>query len=221
MWTSPNGNPWPGAFGPGIDPAGCYTYTVTGTAPCMNDAATVCASVSQAPNAGINAAITICSDAAPFDLLSSLAGSPQPTGTWTFSGGPHPSIYDPATDSPGCYLYMVLGVAPCANSSATVCLTEVAAPNAGIDASVNWCQSSGTIALFAQLGGTPDAGGLWMDDNASGALTGASFAAGTVPPGTYSFTYTVGTAPCGPASSTVTVIVGPCLLPPGGVFPVE
>ena len=102
-----------------------------------------------------------------------------------------------------------------------MCVSVQAGPNAGAGVTLNWCQSYGNMDLFAQLAGTPDAGGFWTDDNATGALTGATFAAGTVPPGTYGFTYSVGVAPCTLASATVTVTVGPCLLPPDTGLPVE
>jgi hypothetical protein len=378
-WTNPGGAPVSGLFDPSVDPVGCYTYVVAVDPPCANDVATVCVTVNQAPNAGLNASVTICSSASAFSLLTLLGGTPQIGGTWTYSGAPQSAFFNPATSTPGCYTYTVPGVSPCANASATVCVTVVAAPNAGIDgmitvcsegpsvdlfaqlggtaqpggtwsgalaatngvydpttmdpgvyqydvaamgcindvatvnvveviaanaggnaslgvcssdspfllfdfllgtlqaggswldpylvptsgtftpanstpgcyqyvvqgmapcvndsavvcvsvqasanagtgAAVNWCQSFGNIDLFAQLGGAPDTGGIWTDDDATGALTGASFAAGTVPPGTYSFTYNVGTAPCSPASSTVSVTVGPCLLPPETGLPAE
>ncbi|MBK8500475.1 MAG: hypothetical protein IPL52_17055 [Flavobacteriales bacterium] len=123
--------------------------------------------------------------------------------------------------SEGYYTYTVTGMAPCADASSQMCVTEIVLPNAGIGGSVAWCQSFGNIDLFAQLGGAPQAGGTWSDDNATGALTGSVFAAGSVAPGSYAFTYTVDGPPCSPATATVTVVVGPCLVPPGGINPVE
>lgn len=94
-------------------------------------------------------------------------------------------------------------------------------PNAGTGASVNWCQSFGDIDLFAQLTGTPQAGGTWVDLNATGAVSGSIFSAAGFAPGSYAFTYAVSSPGCAPASSTVIVNVGPCLAPPGGIYPVE
>jgi gliding motility-associated-like protein len=62
--------------------------------------------------------------------------------------------------------------------------------------------------LFAQLGGTPDSGGTWTDDDNSGALAGSTFDPGTAGNGTYSFTYQVdGTGPCTGQSVTAVVTV--------------
>ncbi len=67
-----------------------------------------------------------------------------------------------------------------------------------------------TADIVSALGGTPDAGGSWSDDGASGVdLTDPSSVDFTgVAPGPYGFTYTVGgTGSCPDASSTVTVTV--------------
>lgn len=226
------GTPQPGGSWSGPSPvaggmynpwmaAGWYTYTVSGTAPCPSASALVVVTENVAPNAGTDGVVTVCSSSTPMDLLASLGGMPQVGGTWTFNTMAHVSTYDPSVDVPGCYVYTVPGVTPCINASATVCVTQQVAPNAGTGGTVAWCQSFGNIDLFAQLGGAPDPGGLWTDDNGTGALTGASFAAGTVTPGTYAFTYTVDDPPCSPVFSTVTVTVGPCLLPPDTGLPVE
>lgn len=379
-WTSPTGAVVTGIFDPATDPAGCYTYTVAGTPPCANESAVVCITVVQAPNAGEDTTLYVCSNAAPFLVVDQLAGTPSPGGTWTYPGGPFSGLFIPGTSSPGCYVYTVPGSAPCAASNATaciyveqmgnagtgtyvsicssdpafslfamlsgspdsggawsgpsaavgglydpatmnpgvytysvgsvgpcpydtaavivfespmanagldgslalcatnpsvalfsglggtpqpggtwldpdmvpmsgifvagasapgcyryiatatapcvndtaeVCVTLSVSPDAGTGASVNWCQSFGDIDLFAQLTGTPQAGGIWADDNATGALNESIFSSAGFAPGSYAFTYTVSSPGCASASSTVTVNVGPCLAPPGGIYPVE
>ena len=80
-----------------------------------------------AANAGTNGTLTICSNAAAVNLFSSLGGSPQAGGAWTFGGNAHGATYTPATDAPGVYTYTVTGIAPCANATATVTVTETTA----------------------------------------------------------------------------------------------
>jgi large repetitive protein len=112
----------------------------------------------------------------PLQLLSyslNLGGTPDAGGSWT-----------PALAGAGTYTYTVTATAPCTiNATAQVVVTEQAAPDAGTNGALTICEASTATAaqLFAQLGGTPDAGGSWTP-----ALAGA---------GTYTYTVTA-TAPC-------------------------
>jgi hypothetical protein len=116
-WTGPVG-PLVGLFNPAVDPPGIYTYTVAATAPCVDDASTVFVVVMQTPDAGIDAAITVCVTDPPFAMLPELT-SAQPGGVWTTpTGTAHPNIFEPGVDAPGTYAYTVPGTAPCPNASA-------------------------------------------------------------------------------------------------------
>src|SRR5690606_18344716 len=139
-----------------------YVYTVTGTAPCGNAVATVTVTETGSPDAGTDGAITVCGDGAAINLFAQLGGTPDAGGTWI---GPSPvagSSYDPATMTPGAYTYTLAATAPCASASSIVTVTENVPADAGTDASVTVCDVGAAIDLFAQLGGTPDAGGSWI-----------------------------------------------------------
>ena len=64
-WTLPSGGAFNGNFNPAVNPAGMYTYTVVGTAPCPNATATVTITINTPPNAGTDASITLCTTDAP------------------------------------------------------------------------------------------------------------------------------------------------------------
>ena len=174
-----------GTWSPALAGAGVYTYTVTGTAPCTNATATVTVTAQPQPNAGTNGTLTICAGSTvnAAQLFAQLGGTPAAGGTWS-----------PAFAGAGIYTYAVAAVAPCTgNATATVTVTEQAQPNAGTNGVLSICAGSTVTAaqLFAQLGGTPQAGGTW-----SPALAGA---------GVYTYTVTAA-APCtGTANATVTV----------------
>src|SRR5690606_26887334 len=86
-WIGPTGDPQPGVFTPGMDPAGCYTYIVAGLPPCVNDTSVLCITVVPAPIAGTGGSLTVCSSDAPFNMFAALGGSPQVGGSWMGPNG--------------------------------------------------------------------------------------------------------------------------------------
>jgi hypothetical protein len=124
-WTDPMGSVHSGSFNPSNDPFGLYTYSVGNG--CQVDQATVNVTSNGGPSPGTNGTLNLCANGATVGLITGLGGSPQAGGTWA---GPSPVVggnYNPVTMLPGNYVYTVLGVAPCPNSSATVVITESAA----------------------------------------------------------------------------------------------
>jgi gliding motility-associated-like protein len=199
-WSGPSpvvgGNYDPATMNPGV-----YTYTVTGVAPCTNATATVTVTESSSPNAGTNGTLTVCGNGSAVGLFASLGGTPDAGGTWS---GPSPVIggnYDPGTMAPGVYTYTLNATAPCISSSATVTVTENAATNAGINGTLTVCDVGSSVSLFAQLGGTPQAGGAWSGPSP---VVGGNYDPATMTPGVYTYTVT-GVAPCSNATATVTV----------------
>lgn len=102
----------------------------------------------------------------------------------------------------GDYHVQVTSAGGCIDT-ADVQVPQLPGPDAGTDGAVALCPGDAAIDLFAQLGGTPDAGGVW-----SPSLT---FGTGVFDPaldlaGTYTYTLTGGSCP--PASADVMVTVG-------------
>lgn len=207
-WTGPTGLPVGGQFTPGTSSPGVYTYRIVGLAPCASDSATVTVVVNTVPNAGISNAVQVCSSDAQIALISLLNGTPGTNGTWTYNGDPHSQFFDPMNDDGGAYIYTIIGLTPCANATAQVQITVVPAANAGADGSIPACVGDATIQLAAGLGGNPNAGGTWSDDDGTGQLNGGELDAVGLLPGSYHFTYTVaGAGPCADAEATVTVVI--------------
>ncbi len=194
-----------------------FTYVVNGTPPCANDSATVTVVVVAIPNAGTNGTLTACENDGAVDLFTGLNGTPQLGGTWSDddnTGALTGGIFDASQVGAGTYnfSYTVPGFGPCPDSTATVTVTATIGPDAGVDGNLTSCQTQTALDLNTGLGGTPDGGGTWLDDDNTGALTGNVFNATMVTLGSYNFTYVVnGTPPCANDSATVTVTVG---LPP-------
>ncbi|TCK67583.1 gliding motility-associated-like protein [Winogradskyella wandonensis] len=76
------------------------------------------------------------------------------------------------------------------------------------------CNDNASIDLFTGLDGTQDAGGVWQDDSATGAVTDNSLDATGLTPGDYQFTYFIAaTPPCIDASTTITITIEEALNP--------
>ncbi|HMN05527.1 MAG TPA: hypothetical protein PKD45_07355, partial [Flavobacteriales bacterium] len=199
-WTGPSAVTG-GMYNPATMAPGVYTYTVAGTAPCANATATVTVTESTPPDAGANGTLDVCSNGAPVNLFAQLGGTPDAGGTWSGPSAVTGGMYNPATMAPGVYTYTVAGTAPCANATATVTVDRIAAPVAGTNGMLDVCSNGAPESLFAQLGGSPDAGGTWTGPSA---VTNSQYDPATMDPGVYTYTVT-GQAPCGNATATVTV----------------
>jgi gliding motility-associated-like protein len=203
-WTAPGGSAFTGTFVPGTDLPGAYTYTVLGTAPCTNDNAVITVNVLVDAYAGVDGTTTLCGDNAPVDLFAVLSNGPNPGGNWIAPNGTATSgTFDPVTNAPGTYTYVVAVPLPCLNDTAQVQVAVVAPVDAGLDASIERCSNDDAFDLFGQLGGTPQTGGVWSGPGGSSAST---FTPGTSTPGNYTYTM-LGTAPCPDQSAVVTVSV--------------
>lgn len=117
-WSGPS--PTTGSYDPSAMDPGVYTYMVNGISPCANASATVTVSETDAPNAGENASLVLCSEADSIDLLTVLNGTPDPDGTWSGPSELGSSYFDPALAQEGDYSYTVVGTGACLNVTATV-----------------------------------------------------------------------------------------------------
>ncbi|WP_417860670.1 gliding motility-associated C-terminal domain-containing protein [Winogradskyella sediminis] len=182
-------------------------YATTLDPPCESvGRLAVLAILDEAPNAGEDAVLGLCSSInSTIDLFAELGGNPDSGGTWSPALSSGTGIFDPAVDSEGVYTYTVLSNNSCPDDSATVTITVVPEPNAGTDGILDICSTNETTDLFLSLGGSPDVGGTWSPALASG--TG-EFDPSVDADGLY--TYTVGgISPCSSASATVNVTTTP------------
>ncbi len=220
-WSGPLGA-FSGIFDPAVDPAGIYTYSVSGPPPCPGASSSLVITVTVAPAAGTSTNTSVCLEGPPVLLYSLLGGSPSPGGFWTSPDNmASPGIFVPGTSPPGCYIYVVQGTAPCMNGSSTICIAVLEEANAGTDTSISWCQSDGGVDLFQQLAGDPLPGGTWTDPNATGALAGSWVDISMLNNGSYTFTYTVQDPPCADGQATLTVVLAGCFTTPDFGYPVE
>ncbi|SEQ22648.1 hypothetical protein SAMN05444005_1141, partial [Flavobacterium urocaniciphilum] len=192
-----------------------FTYTLVGTAPCINDTSVATININAQPNAGIDGNTTVCdSSVAPIDLFSLITGE-QAGGTWTQTSGTGGTFnagagtYTPALGATtSTFTYTLVGTAPCINDTSVATININAQPNAGVDGNTTVCDSSvAPINLFSLITGE-QAGGTWTQTSGTGGTFNAGAGTFTPAPGatTSTFTYTlVGTAPCINDTSVATI----------------
>lgn len=209
-WTLPDGSPGSGVLTPGSDASGAYLYSIPATAPCLADQSVVDVLIHPAVDAGDDNSINLCALSPSVDLFT-LLGTANATGTWTTSdGSSFGGIYDPASADPDVFTYTVEASAPCLAAQASITVNESAAPDAGSDASLALCTTSGTTDLFLLLGGA-QSGGTWTSPD--GAASTGSIDPATALVGTYTYALDP-TPPCPGDAAVVNVTIN--APPPGG-----
>jgi gliding motility-associated-like protein len=186
-WQTATGAGWSGTFDPSTDTSGDYLYIASGASPCPADTALVSVAIVLPANAGSDDVVNLCITGAPEDLFP-LLGNADAGGTWMApDGGTFQGTFDPATDLAGNYTYTVVGAPPCPAANAVVTVQVLSDADAGGDGAVTLCQAPGQVQLFGLLGGSPDAGGIWIapsGEDINGTLDPSSAIAG-------SYTYVV------------------------------
>ena len=146
VW-SPALNSGTGVFDPTVDTSGVYTYSITNA--CGAYSSEIAVTVTQAPNAGGNNSISVCTIDGSFDLTTQLTGNPDTNGVWTPSLASGTNIFDPLVDASGIYTYTVAAVAPCSTnaiSQVTVTVSDSSSPIVN-DANPTFCQANNPIVL--------------------------------------------------------------------------
>ncbi len=164
LWYTPGGANFNGTLQPGAAVSGNYDYVITGISPCPTDTSHVAVTIQQAVDPGSNAGIALCADADPLFMLNALNGNADATGNWTApGGGAFGNNFTAAVDAPGVYTYSVPATLPCPTLSSTLTIAVDPRPDAGNDNGLALCADAGNTSLFPHLGGSPDAGGHWLD----------------------------------------------------------
>ncbi len=238
-WTETSGTPsgqftvGTGMFdGNGLTIGNTYTfdYTVTGTAPCPNDVATMTITIIDCSSGSVTSDfnadnMTICQgQTITFTDASTASGTTINSWNWTFNSGtpataatqgPHTITYNTA----GTFdVTLVVGDGTLSDTK-TIQVTVNTAANAGPDNTANVCTngSNTTLDLNTLLSGGAVAGtGAWTETSAipsgqfnsvPGGIDGSGLTIGNV----YTFDYTVpGTPPCPDDISTMTITIIDC-----------
>ncbi|WP_317040103.1 PKD-like domain-containing protein, partial [Flavobacterium urocaniciphilum] len=195
-----------------------FTYTLVGTAPCINDTSVATININAQPNAGTDGATITCeNNPATINLFSLITGE-QAGGTWTQTSGTGGTFnaaagtFTPAMGATtSTFTYTLTGTAPCVNDSSVATVNVNMAPTATISYSGPYCVNT-TSAQNVTLTGTGNyTGGTFSSTTglSINATTGA-ITPSTSTPGTYVVTYTIPAgSSCLPVQTQTNVTITP------------
>ncbi len=191
-----------------------FNYTI-GDGDCI-DTETITINVEEGPESGTaNSPAVFCLGLAPtnYNLFDLLTGADL-IGNWyvgtdnlgeTTSNEIDLSLLANGTYN---YTYEVAAIGACTDELVTVQIVINLPPNSGTPSGATYCEnelgSNSPLDLFTRLTGA-DPGGVWSDDNATGALTGSQVDLTNLAVGFYNYTYTI-TALNGCVSSSTVVV---------------
>ncbi|WP_423999092.1 gliding motility-associated C-terminal domain-containing protein [Maribacter sp. IgM3_T14_3] len=199
-----------GFFDPTVDNAGNYTYSLPASSTCLGDDAIVTVTIDPQLSAGTGGNILFCTNDSSLNLFTLLTNDPDTGGTWSPSLASGTGVFNPSVDSAGSYTYTVGNGGTCPLNTATISVTVDTAPNAGSNATFNFCGDSPETDLFSLLGPNADTGGTWNGPTALGNGDAGTFDPATNAAGLY--VYTVGgTGACEDVNTIVTVTVADLL----------
>lgn len=185
-----------------------FGYTVTNA--CGTDTALITLTADTIPNAGMDATGALCiGDTA---ILSSYLGTFDAGGIWLdmsdTSQLANDTLIVPTGTAGTSNTFAYVVTSKCNTDTAFVTLSADTIPNAGTDGTDNICDTA-TVDLSTYLG-THDAGGTWIDVDATGALSGSVFDVSQVAhSNTYTFRYVVSNS-CGSDTATVAITADSC-----------
>ncbi|WGD35450.1 gliding motility-associated C-terminal domain-containing protein [Olleya sp. YS] len=185
-----------------------FTFDVDAIGTCDDVLVTVSIIINDTPAPTVNANQSFCDNATVADLTAT-GNSIQ----WydDATGGVALADTTVLVDGENYFASQIDPVTGCVSSTRSeVIVTINATPNPGSPATtpISVCNDNNAVDLNTGLDGTQDTGGVWQDDDATGALSGNILDATGLTAGTYNFTYLVtATAPCVDQSTTITITV--------------
>lgn len=174
-------------------PSGNYIFNYTVSGACNTDQEQVSVTLTSAPNTPVaNAESVVCVGNAIHFTTASVSNAVYSwSGPNGFSSALQNPVISQATQSNSGEYSLVITVNDCPSVAATV-VVQVANPvSAGTGINPTYCYNPGALNLFSLLSGSYATGGVWTELSSSGALTGSTWDATSLTPGSYSFKYAV------------------------------
>ena len=179
--------------------AGTWLVQLTATNAGGSDIQTVSITVNPSPSVTISGPSAICEGSS-----TGISASGATSYSWNNGLGTGATqTVSPLTTT----TYIVTGTTAGCTDTDQITITVDTQSDPGTATPLSACITDGNVDLFGAISGE-DGGGTWADDNLTGALSGSSFNASAVSPGTYNFSYIfAANGACSAVSTTTQVIV--------------
>lgn len=193
---------WDNGLGSGssktVSPASTTTYTVTGTLSGCVNTDQVIVNVTPLPIVSAGSDLAICEGSS-----TTIAASGATSYNWDNSLGAGTShLVSPTSTT----TYVVTGTENGCENTAQITITVDTQENPGTASPINVCVLESAVDIFSSILGE-DAGGVWSDDDLTGALSGSVLNATLLAVGnTYNFTYQFGVSGACPAVDVTTQV---------------
>lgn len=200
QWFNSSQEPIDGFYYPETDVTGLFTYMIDTVAGCPPVFSTMFIIENQLPDPGLPTEIAVCPNAVAFNMTSLLNGTPDAGGTWVDNVNSEvDEMFDPLTHIAGTYEYVVQGLTPCPNQTATLTISFTDGISAGSGSDVLLCSDAPDYDLFDALSGDVTQFGIWTAPN--GVPVSSLISPATALVGNYM--YSVEAVGCQPVSSVV------------------
>ncbi len=203
LWTPQTylANGW---FDAQFDASQTYTYTIAQQG-CQPQSAQIQVQVIQSAWAGNDVQLTTCETGNLIDLFAQLDQNTSSGGVWITSDSVLASaFFDPASDQPGEYTYVVASSNQmCKTDSSVVSLQVASVFDAGSDQQIDLCEDAAPFLLQDQLAANATLGGVFLEPTENQGYFNASVdLAGQ-------YTYVVGGVGCPSDTAYLNFVVEP------------
>lgn len=193
-----------------------YQYVLKASNKCGSGKDTLSITINAAPHAGRDTLVSVCGSEDSVKLINQLSGNPDTSGVWIDkynSGALNDGFFDASQvkNNQQDTVEYVKGILGCDADTAELVLNVKPGLKPGKDSTIYVCRNNTGLDLKNYLSQDAQSGGLWVDKDGSGILSGSVIDPSSIPTSgldqIYRFSYEVSSKVCGTEKAIIHVEV--------------